>query len=74
MGESVQLLKMKQYALNKLAVTEESSLTRNSRNNTNSGHAYETLNFQGERSPASHSTTNQNNGFIANKEYSDWDR
>lgn len=63
MGESVQLLKMKQYALNRLSSSEDSSHTK--KNGVANGGSHNLL------TPPTSPT--RDNGFIPNKEYGDWD-
>lgn len=69
MAEPVQLLHMKQYALNRLSSTEKFIVPKS--NGVANGGTHVNGKTGNDSSPTS---PTQPNGFITNKDYGDWDR
>lgn len=74
MGESVQLLKMKQYAISRLSTSGKVDYTLPEVKSVSNGGAHVNGKNDVNKYHLTPTSAKENNGFIADKEYGDWDR
>lgn len=74
MGESVQLLKMKQYTISGLSSNDKEDYTLPDVKSISNGGMHVNEKNDVSKYYLTPTSAKENNGFIADKEYGDWDR